>query len=203
MNAIANTSQQQPRRARVPFRPWWPWLVTFAAFPPAGLLARAVAGPVDGWTAAAIAGVTAGAILGTGQWLLLRRRGISVRWIAGTAAGFTVGLTIGAAAVGYRTDRLSLVIMGALSGASVAALQAVAVRTRPLRTAVWTVSTAALWSLGWTVTSGVIEVDERWAVFGSAGAITVVLIQSTFIERVLPLGTRKSDTEASSRRPPS
>src|SRR5205823_1230685 len=41
---------------------WWPWVITFIAFPPAGLLGRAAAGPVNDLLAAALAGVVAGGV---------------------------------------------------------------------------------------------------------------------------------------------
>jgi hypothetical protein len=166
---------------------WWPWIVTFIGFPPAGLLGRAVAGRVDDFPAAALAGIVAGGVLGTVQWALLRRRGVSARWIAGTCIGFGVGLSAGAALVSYRTDRPSLVLMGAVAGLTVGLLQAKAIQATPRQLLAWGVATAGLWALGWSVTSGVIDVDEQWPIFGSSGALVVVALQSLFIRRVLPI----------------
>src|SRR3954449_13211168 len=85
-------------------RPWWLWIVTAFAFPPAGYIAHQVAGRVNGVGAALGAGLIAGAVVGTGQWAILRRRGASSLWIAATAAGFAVGLAVGAALVDYETS---------------------------------------------------------------------------------------------------
>src|SRR3954454_17638545 len=105
-------------------RPWWLWTVTAFAFPPAGYIARQVAGRVDGVGAALLAGVIAGTVLGTGQWAVLRRRGASPSWIAATAAGFGVGLTAGAALVDYETSLAALVVMGAVCGIAIGVAQA-------------------------------------------------------------------------------
>src|SRR3954468_16867905 len=84
-----------PRR-NASLRPWWPWLLTAAAFPPSGLIAHTVVGRVNSLPAAVFAGAIAGASIGTAQWALLRRRGMTVRWIVATAAGLSLGLALGA-----------------------------------------------------------------------------------------------------------
>ena len=53
----------------------WFWLASFLAFPLGGLLARVV-GPVDELWVAVVAGAIAGAVIGAGQWLVLRATGI-------------------------------------------------------------------------------------------------------------------------------
>jgi hypothetical protein len=182
-----------PRSAAQPSsRAWWPWIVTFLAFPPAGYLGHIVAGPVDDLRAAVFAGVVSGGVLGLVQWALLRRRGTSARWISGTAAGFGVGLAVGAALVSYRTDRPSLAVMGAVSGLGVGLLQANALGATARRSLVWGVATAGLWPIGWVVSSGVIDPADQWPVFGASGALLVAVLQSLFIERVLPLGPRRA-----------
>ncbi len=55
-----------------------------------------------------------------------------------------------------------------------------------------------LWPLGWTLSSGVIDVAEQWPIFGASGAIAVALLQSTFIERVLPLEAKDATSKAAS-----
>ena len=175
------------RHRRASLRPWWPWLATFAAFPPAGYLGWILAGHVDSPSAAALAGVVTGAVLGLGQWLLLRRRGVSLRWASATAVGLGIGLTVGAALVGFETDRVSLAVMGAVSGVTVGIAQAGAVRARRSSVLTWGGTTAALWALGWTVSSFVVDPADQWPIFGASGALVVTLVQSTFIERVLSL----------------
>jgi hypothetical protein len=182
-----------PRSSAQPSsRAWWPWIVTFLAFPPAGYLGNAVAGPVDGLDAAVLAGVVTGGVLGLLQWALLRRRGTSARWILATGAGFGLGLAIGAALVAYRTDRPSLALMGAVSGLAVGLLQANALGATARRSLVWGVVTAGLWPIGWVVSAGVIDAADQWPVFGASGALLVAFLQSLFIERVLPLGPRRA-----------
>ena len=112
-------------------RPWWPWIATAFSFPPAGYLAHTVAGPVDGVGAALVSGLVAGAVIGTAQWAVLRRRGASPRWIVATAAGFGVGLAAGAALVGYATSLAALVVMGAVCGAVIGVAQAASLSPTP------------------------------------------------------------------------
>ena len=196
-SSASNYAHTTPERGRA-LRPWWAWVITFAAFPPAGYLGRVVAGRVDTAFAALLAGVTTGAVLGVGQWLLLRRRGVSFRWAAATAVALGVGLMAGAAVVSYDTGHLDLAVMGAVSGLAVGLAQAAAIGSRHASTLVWGATTAALWALGWQLTSGVIEVADQWPIFGASGALVVTFLQSTFIERVLPLGNRAAVTAAAS-----
>ena len=43
----------------------------------------------------------------------------------------------------------------------------------------WSAATAALWAVGWTVTTaGGIGVEEQFVVFGASGAITFAFLQS-------------------------
>ena len=168
---------------------WWPWLVTFLAFPPAGLVGRAVAGPVEDLPAAVLAGIVTGSVLGTLQWALLRRQAVSPGWILGTAIGFGVGLGAGAALVSHRTDRPSLALMGAVAGLAVGLCQAIGARATTRESVLWGVATAGLWVVGWMLTSGVIDVADQWPVFGASGALAVAFAQSLFIRRVLPIGT--------------
>jgi hypothetical protein len=44
--------------------PWWLWIVTALAFPPAGFIGHELAGPVDGVGAALLSGVITGALIG-------------------------------------------------------------------------------------------------------------------------------------------
>ena len=184
------TTTTRPSSASQSFRPWWRWMLTALAFPPAGYVAWLLAGHVDSASAAALAGVVTGAVLGLGQWLLLRRRGVTLRWASATAVAFGIGLTVGAAVVGYETDRVSLAVMGAVSGVAVGIAQAHAVRSSMSAVLTWGGTTGALWALGWVISSFVIDPADQWTIFGASGAIVVTLVQSTFIERVLPLQTR-------------
>ena len=162
---------------------WGRWLGTFIGFPLAGVTARAVAGNIDAASAALIGGLAGGAVLGAVQV------GIGgmppqdrVRWISGTAVGLAVGLTAGAAAVGYDTDTASLVVMGAISGAGVGLAQALSIPMSVRDRALWAVATPVLWAGGWAITSQVIvDVDRQHAVFGSSGALAVSLLAGILV----------------------
>jgi hypothetical protein len=160
-------------------RPWWLWIVTALAFPPAGFIGHEVVGRVDGVGAALLSGVITGALLGLAQWALLRGRGASPRWIVATAAGFGIGLAAGAALVGYETSLGALVAMGAVCGLAIGLAQ--------VASFAWTLATGALWAIGWAVTTGAgIKVEDQWPVFGISGALVVTLVQSVLINRFVP-----------------
>jgi hypothetical protein len=178
------TSQSSSRDA---LRPWWPWIATAFAFPPAGLLADAVVGGVDSVAAAAAEGVLAGAVIGAVQWLFLRTRSVPATWIVGTAVGMPVGLTAGAALVSYETSLGALAVMGLISGIGVGVGQALSFRPLRRRALEWSLGTGVLWAIGWAITTGTgVDVDEQWAVFGISGALVVAVLQSFLIGRAAP-----------------
>jgi hypothetical protein len=186
------TSPSGQYRDQASRRPWYPWLLTALAFPPAGLIAHAVAGRVDSVWAAVLGGVVAGAGIGAAQWALLRRRGVGLAWVAATAAGLGVGLAAGAALVSYRTDITSLAVMGAVSGLAVGVAQG-ATLGNAKRMLGWGAATAALWALGWIVTTGWgIDVEEQWVVFGISGALTLAFLQSLIVGAFVPAVAAKA-----------
>jgi hypothetical protein len=187
-----------PARMPDPVRTALLWLPTFVGFPLGGLLAELVVGRVDAPLAAVAGGALTGAVLGAVQWLGLRRRGVGPRWIVATAVGLAVGLGGGAALVGYRTSLASLAAQGAVCGAAVGIAQAGLLRGAFGRlAAAWPAATAALWALGWTVTTAVgVDVEAQYTVFGSTGALTV-----TVLSAVLPLAlARRSGGDRRHRR---
>jgi hypothetical protein len=168
-------------------RPWWLWIVTALAFPPAGYIAHEVVGRVDSLGTALLSGVITGALIGLAQWALLRGRGASPRWILATAAGFGIGLAAGAALVGYETSLGALVAMGAVCGVAIGLAQVASFAPLRRHLLSWTLATGALWAIGWAVTTGAgINVDDQWPVFGISGALIVVLVQSMLINRFVP-----------------
>jgi hypothetical protein len=182
---FASSSIDRHRPTR-PFRPWWGWLLTALAFPPAGWIAHAIAGPVDSVPSAVLGGVVSGAGIGVAQWALLRRRGVGVSWIPATAVGLGSGLAVGAALVSYRTDVTSLAVMGAVSGLAVGAAQGATLRDAK-RMVAWSAATAGLWALGWVVTTAIgIDVEEQWVNFGAAGCLTLAFLQSVLIGSIVP-----------------
>jgi hypothetical protein len=96
------------------------------------------------------------------------------RWVGATDVGLAVGSTVGARAVGYRTDPASLAAMGVVSGAGVGVAQALAIPMRGVDRALWAVATPVLWGGGWLITSQVIvDAERHHATFGSSGALVV------------------------------
>lgn len=158
------------------------WLVTFVGFPLGGLLAELMTGPVDAPLAALAGGALTGVTLGSAQAWALRRDGIRpVPWIVATGAGLAVGLGIGAAVVDYGTSAADLAVQGAVCGAFVGAAQAPVLRTRVGgRALLWPPALAAIWALGWTVTTAIgVDVERQYTVFGSSGALVVTLLTMT------------------------
>jgi len=154
------------------------WLPTFFGFPLGGVLSHLVAGPVDGVGPALLGGAMSGVVLGAVQALGLGANGPSAgRWTIATGVGFTAGLTAGAAAVDYGTELGDLVVQGAVCGLAVGAAQAVVLHDRIGRAALlWAPGLSGLWALGWAITTWAgIDVDKRWTVFGSSGAIAVTV----------------------------
>jgi len=176
------------------FRPWWRWLLTALAFPPSGYVAHLVAGHVDSVPSAVLNGVITGAGIGGAQWALLRHRDVGITWIPASAAGLGVGLATGAATVSYRTDITSLAVMGAVTGLGVGIAQGSTLGDGR-RMLGWSALTAALFALGWTVTTaGGIDVSQQWPVFGAYGCFTVALVQSTVLGAFVPPTSPKPAT---------
>lgn len=93
-------------------RSWLFWTAGFLALPLAGFAGSAVIGRVDGPLAALAGGAIAGLIIGAGQTLTSSRRLQARKWIPATAIGMSAGLSLGAAAVNYRTSLADLALMG-------------------------------------------------------------------------------------------
>jgi hypothetical protein len=170
------------------------WLVTLLGFPAGGLAASLTVGPVDSVAAAVAGGLVTGLVLGAVQaWGLRLTRQDGVRWSLATAAGLALGLVAGAGAVRFGTGLEALAVQGAVTGLGVGAAQALLLRPRLGRAvAGWPAALALVWAAGWTVTTLVgVEVDERFTVFGSSGALLV-----TVATVVLPLALRRSAARA-------
>ena len=100
-----------------------------------------------------------------------------VRWIAATAGGLAVGLTIGAGTVGFATDTASLMVVGGISGACVGIAQAVSVPMRSVDRILWALATPVLWAGAWWVTVHVIvDAERQHATFGSSGAVVATAL---------------------------
>ena len=156
---------------------WLLWTVGFVSFPIAGIAAQAAVGRINDAVSALVGGLVAGAVIGTGQWLVARRLlGDPRAWIPATAAAMGIGLLAGAWAVGYGTSVGELALMGAITGLPLGAVQAFLLRDRVARSWVWAEAMPLLWALGWTITAAGVGVDRQYAVFGAFGAVTVMAL---------------------------
>jgi hypothetical protein len=166
------------------------WLLTALAFPPVGYVGHLAGGPVDSPTAAVVGGLITGAAVGAAQWAVLRRHGIGQAWIAATAVGLAGGLAAGGAAVAYGTGLGALVVMGFMSGLGVGMAQARMLGSTGRRVA-WSLLTAAVWALGWTVSTSIgVAVQEQFVVFGISGAVVAAAVQSSFMRSFVPAQVR-------------
>jgi hypothetical protein len=165
---------------------WLLWTAGFLAFPIAGIAALAVTGRVNDAVSALVGGIVAGAVIGTGQWLVARRLlGDPRAWIPATAVAMGLGLLVGAGVVGYGTSLGELALMGFITGIPLGAAQAYLLRDRLANAWVWAVAMPLLWALGWTVTTaGGIDVDHQFAVFGAYGAITFMALSGVLLDRL-------------------
>ena len=170
---------------------WWAWLIWtagFLAFPIAGVAGRSIAGRVDSLTAALVAGLVTGAVIGAGQWLTSRRRLRPVPWILATAVGMGLGLLLGATAVDFRTSLADLAAMGALTGLLLGIAQTLALPAQTRRRSWWAVMMPLLWAVGWTITTlAGIPVDEQFTIFGASGAVTFSALSGLLLNRLLPV----------------
>jgi hypothetical protein len=167
-------------------RAWLLWTAGFVAFIIGGALATAVTGRINDFGSALIGGMIAGAVIGTGQWLVARRLlGNPQTWIPATAVAMSIGLGVGAWAVGYGTSLGELALMGFITGIPLGVAQAYLLRDRLANAWVWGAAMPLLWALGWTVTTaGGIDVDQQFAVFGAYGAITFMALSGILLDRL-------------------
>jgi hypothetical protein len=164
---------------------WLVWLAGFLAFPIAGIAATAAAGRIDDAISALVGGLVAGAVIGTGQWLVARRDLDPRTWIPVTAVAMGIGLLAGAPLVGYGTSLGDLALMGAITGIPLGAGQAFLLRSRFSHAWIWAAAMPVLWALGWTVTTaGGIAVENQFAVFGAYGAITFMALSGLLLDRL-------------------
>jgi hypothetical protein len=171
------------------------WCVSFVGFPIGGLVAETIVGPIDAVWVAAVAGAIAGAAIGAAQWFSLRQIGVdastsglfvrrngALAWIGMTAAGLALGLGVGVAIFDYGTSVGDLALLGAVSGLGVGAAQWLLLRDHVGAGVLWVVGIAALWALGWTISTSIgIDVESKWAVFGASGAIAVTLLSGVLL----------------------
>ena len=164
---------------------WLLWTAGFLAFPIAGVLAEMLTGRINDVGSALVGGMVAGAVIGTGQWLVARRLLEAQTWIPATALAMGIGLAIGAWVVGYGTSLGELVLMGAITGIPLGAAQAYLLRDRLANAWVWAAAVPLLWALGWTVSTFIgVSVDNQFAIFGASGAITFMALSGVLLDRL-------------------
>jgi uncharacterized membrane protein len=188
---------------RFNLKAWLLWTVGFLAFPIAGVLADAVTGRINDFSSALVGGMVAGAVIGTGQWLVARRLLEAQTWIPATALAMGIGLAIGAWVVGYGTSLGELVLMGAITGIPLGAAQAYLLRDRLANAWVWAAAVPLLWALGWTVSTFIgVSVDNQFAVFGASGAITFMALSGVLLDRLRAATTPTISAPAPQPDPP-
>ena len=164
---------------------WLLWTAGFLAFPIAGVLAEMLTGRINDVGSALVGGMVAGAVIGTGQWLVARRLLDPRTWIPATALAMGVGLGVGAWVVGYGTSLGELALMGAITGIALGVAQAYLLRDRVANAWVWAAAMPLLWALGWTVSTFIgVSVDNQFAVFGASGAITFMALSGVLLDRL-------------------
>jgi hypothetical protein len=175
---------QDPRRFNT--KAWLLWTAGFVAFIIGGALAMGATGRINDVSSALVGGIVAGAVIGTGQWLVARRLlGNPLAWIPATAVAMGIGLVVGAWVVGYGTSLGELALMGFITGVPIGLAQAYLLRDRLANAWVWGAAVPLLWALGWTVTTaGGIDVDRQFAVFGAYGAITFMALSGVLLDRL-------------------
>jgi hypothetical protein len=170
--------------------PGWEWVAVALAFPVAGLIGRAVSGPVDEPFAALIGGILTGAGLGAVQWLVAKDAfGDGRIWVTASALGYGAGLLAGAAVVGYDTDIGSLAAMGAISGVVLGLVQGFALVEQGRRRLAlpWAAAMPFLLALGWIASTAIgVDVDKQFTVFGAMGAIVFMLLSGLLLARFTP-----------------
>ena len=179
MSALSHTTTEPAAPATLSRPKVWTWpLAALLGFPIGGWIANLTIGAVDSVAAAVAGGLVAGAVVGAAQWLALRQF-VPWLWVAATSLGMGVGLAVGAALVDYGIARADLMLMGAVTGLAVGALQAVVLARRGFAGTVWWAAlNPPAWALAWLVSSYVISanIDERFTNFGASGTLLYALV---------------------------
>jgi hypothetical protein len=178
--------------------PGWRWAAVALAFPVAGLIGRAISGPVDALGPALIGGALTAAGLGAAQWLAVREAfGGAAAWVVTSAACYGLGLAAGAALVGYETDLGSLVAMGVVSGVLLGAGQGLVLADQGRRelAIAWALAMPVLFATAWAATTLIgVDVDEQFTVFGAAGAVVFTVLSGLLLARFMPAPGRSKET---------
>ena len=150
-------------------------------------------GAVDSVGAALAGGLIAGAIIGTAQWLALKQF-VPWHWIVATSLGMGAGLAVGAAVVDYGIDRPQLMLMGAISGLVVGALQAFVLGRQGFAGALWWAAlNLPTWALAWLISSYVISanIKEQFTNFGASGVLLFALVTCLLLAWMFRIGSHR------------
>lgn len=162
------------------------WLATFLGFPLGGFLAVLVVGSVDSPFSASLAGLLAGSVIGTAQWLVLRSHGVGIRWVLHTAAAMAAGNGAAAVVTDAGTTVSDLMVTGLVVGAAVGAAQGVLLGRGRRVAAVWATVVSLAWASGWAVTANVIVDAERgYVTMGASGALFATVVTGLALRRIL------------------
>lgn len=150
------------------------WMIAFLSFPIGGLLVLLLLGSIDNPLEALVGGLVAGAVIGFGQMLALRRRvKVGFEWVGATAVGMGIGVGLSAALIGTETTVEAILLRAVVTGLLIGIGQAWVLRKFSRRALWWIPAVAVLYAVGWFVTAQVINtsVDQGFVVFGSSGAL--------------------------------
>lgn len=195
MSSLSHASSEPATPATLSRPKVWTWpLAALLGFPIGGWVANLTIGAVDSVGTALAGGLIAGAVVGAAQWLALRPF-VPWLWIAATSLGMSGGLAVGAALVDYGIDRADLMLMGAVTGLAVGALQAlVLARQGFVGAAWWAALNPPAWALAWLISSYVISanIDERFTNFGASGTLLYALVTGLLLAWIF----RQTDSRA-------
>jgi hypothetical protein len=153
---------------------WLFWGLAFLGFPLAGVLANLISA-VTTPGQAILTGSIAGATIGIVQWFVLRSRlpFLPIWWIVATSIGMALGLSLSTAFLGTETAGKELLWRAVITGLCIGLAQWIVLRAVLPQSVIWIGIVGLGWVIGWFITRSIgVDLSYKWAVFGSAGALT-------------------------------
>jgi hypothetical protein len=174
---------------------WLRWMALFILFPGSGLMAQTATSGIDSGLEGVFAGFIVGAVLGSGQWLVLRHRlNLTGAWVLASAIGLALGMGASVTLVGTAVDLAPLLLRSLGAGVGLAIGQALVLAWLRLNWRTWLLTTAVGWTAGWFVTRTIgVDLSPNYAVFGASGALffqglTAFAVRSWLIARRCGVG---------------
>jgi hypothetical protein len=124
---------------------------------------------------AILTGSIAGATIGIVQWFVLRSRlpFLPIWWIVATSIGMALGLSLSTAFLGTETAGKELLWRAVITGLCIGLAQWIVLRAVLPQSVIWIGIVGLGWVIGWFITRSIgVDLSYKWAVFGSAGALT-------------------------------